>query len=90
MGGAKFLGRDEGMPYTKERMALEIFSFWMLLGWIVSLVISILFIHNSNLFTPIGIYLFVGVLLFCNYLRTDKIDRKKKCQSFSELNNTGG
>ena len=75
MGGAKFLGRDKGIPYSKELMALELFWYWFIGGFFLSAFLSILIFPEPNFIFPIFFYLIGSVLLFIRYI---KIERRSK------------
>ena len=76
MGFAKFLGRDKGIPYTKELRAFEYFGWWLLTGWILTFGLSMLFIQPPNFIIPSFAYLFGIVVLFRRYSKLENGKRK--------------
>ena len=71
MGGAKFMGKDVGLPLSKELMALELFWYWLIGGLFLSAFLSILIFPEPNFVFPIFFYLIGVVLLFIRYIRME-------------------
>ncbi len=69
MGGANFLGRDNGMPFSERQSAFDFFLLWLLIGIPISLLLPILILPKLNLMISILIYILGLVILFIRYLK---------------------
>lgn len=76
MGGANFLGRDRGMPYSESQTSFECFCYWTGLGLIISFVISIIAFPKPNFIIPFSVYFVGAILLFIRYLKIEKRNLK--------------
>ena len=74
MGGAKYLGRDPGIPRTKGIEALEIVWYWLIGGLPILFFLSILVFPEPNFIVPILVYLFGVIFLVVNYIRIEMKD----------------
>lgn len=63
MGGAKFLGRDCGIPQSKEQDAFNLFIYWLLGGGIFTFGMFMLFLPTQSLVFPPVVYI-LGLIYF--------------------------
>ena len=77
MGGAKFMGRDTGLPYSKERMAFECFFYWLVGGLFLSAFLSILIFPKPNFIFPIFLYVFGLMFFWIRYIKMEKKDMER-------------
>lgn len=72
MGGAKFMGRDCGLPQSKELDALLLFFIWLIGGLFICFLLSILIFPTPNFIVPISVYVFGVIFLWIRYVKAEK------------------
>ena len=77
MGGAKFMGRDKGIPHSKELTALEYTWYWFIGGLPICFFLLALISPTPNFIISILVYIIGLILLFWRYLIIDKKGMKK-------------
>jgi len=71
MGGANFMGRDKGLPQSKQLDALGLACIWLIGGLPIMSFISILIFPTPNYIMPISVYGFGLLFLFGRYLKLE-------------------
>ena len=77
MGGAKFMGRDRGIPYSKELRAFEYFWYWFIGGLPLCFGLYALIFSKFNLVFPVSVYGLGIIFLWTKYIKIEKRDLKK-------------
>ncbi len=85
MGGARFMGRDEGTTYTKGEKALEHLIFWIFGGGVASFGLFFIVFPNQRFLFPILFYVFWIVIFSIRCLRIDKREVKNEKRISSNL-----
>ncbi len=76
MGGAKFLGKDVGIPHSAESFAFECFFYWLIGGLLICFFFALIIFSKPNYIIPILVYIFGLVFLFRRYLKIEQGGRK--------------
>lgn len=76
MGGAKFLGRDGGIPRSAELFAFECLWYWLVGGLLICFFFSIIIFSKPNYLIPILVYIIGLLYLFRRYMKIELGDKK--------------
>jgi len=76
MGGAKFMGRDMGVPLSAQQSAFDLFMYWLLGGLIITFGFSAMIFTKLNAI-PFVVY-FLGLIFFWRrYIKKENGFQKK-------------